>query len=357
MSLQAEVQQLRDAVARTSDELAAGAIALEAVQGRHQALVQRQAAASAGADSGRAEQQRAHDEVRALARQAYMGASTPRLPLVLTNDLKVVADLAYLRRSLDRVGAAQGAVLVAQVRSNDDVARELRGSEALRLSSLDDQHAIDARLASLTDRAAELLVELQTADTRLQARLAAERQAALTRAEQRRAAAAAAALRATQLAQQAAAFPGVPPTTASTGGCQPPGLYGGVNGFLPDEALCPLQQAPGHRLQTAAARGYDALSAARKAATGAPLCLTDSYRSYAEQVDVFRRKPGLAATPGRSQHGLGLAVDLCGGVQTFGSEAHAWMLLNAAQFGWMHPAWAGPGGSKPEPWHWEYVGG
>jgi len=85
--------------------------------------------------------------------------------------------------------------------------------------------------------------------------------------------------------------------------------------------------------------------------------MTDSYRDFPSQVDVFRRKPALAATPGRSQHGWGLAVDLCGGVQVFGAEAHRWMQANAAAFGWVHPGWARPGGSRPEPWHWEYAGG
>jgi LAS superfamily LD-carboxypeptidase LdcB len=32
------------------------------------------------------------------------------------------------------------------------------------------------------------------------------------------------------------------------------------------------------------------------------------------------------------------------------------MKENAGQFGWVHPAWAQQGGSKPEPWHWEFVG-
>jgi hypothetical protein len=26
-----------------------------------------------------------------------------------------------------------------------------------------------------------------------------------------------------------------------------------------------------------------------------------------------------------------------------------------AEFGWINPDWALPGGSKPEPWHWEFV--
>ena len=89
---------------------------------------------------------------------------------------------------------------------------------------------------------------------------------------------------------------------------------------------------------------------------GAPLCVTDSYRSYSEQASLYRRKPGLAAVPGSSEHGWGKAVDLCGGVQNSGSDAYRWMKANAGRFGWFHPDWAEPGGSKPEAWHWEFRG-
>jgi hypothetical protein len=30
------------------------------------------------------------------------------------------------------------------------------------------------------------------------------------------------------------------------------------------------------------------------------------------------------------------------------------MKANAGTFGWVHPDWAEPSGSKPEPWHWEF---
>ena len=141
------------------------------------------------------------------------------------------------------------------------------------------------------------------------------------------------------------------------GGCAPPSPLGEANGFLSDEGLCPLSVGGGHRLRTDAAGAFERLNAAHLASVGRPLCVTDSYRSYAAQVDVFKRKPTLAATPGRSQHGWGLALDLCGGVQTFGTPAHEWMRANAGQFGWVHPPWAQPGGSRPEAWHWEYAGG
>ena len=123
--------------------------------------------------------------------------------------------------------------------------------------------------------------------------------------------------------------------------------------MIPTGALCPLS-APGHLLQCDAAKAFNAMSAAYRKAFGGPLCVTDSYRSYGAQVAVYRTKPTLAAVPGTSNHGWGLAVDLCGGVERFGTAQHAWMNKYARRFGWVHPRWAEPGGSKPEAWHWEF---
>jgi LAS superfamily LD-carboxypeptidase LdcB len=58
--------------------------------------------------------------------------------------------------------------------------------------------------------------------------------------------------------------------------------------------------------------------------------------------------------PGTSNHGWGLAVDLCGGVNLFGTAQTVWMQLNAGHYGWVHPDWAQAGGRNPEPWHWEF---
>ena len=91
---------------------------------------------------------------------------------------------------------------------------------------------------------------------------------------------------------------------------------------------------------------------------GTPICVTDSYRTYDEQVRLKREKPGLAAEPGTSNHGWGMATDLCGGIQNDGTAANNWLRQNAGRFAWFHPSWADPGGSGPyEPWHWEYAGG
>jgi len=132
------------------------------------------------------------------------------------------------------------------------------------------------------------------------------------------------------------------------------GIY--PNGQLPSSALCPVWRADGERLAPGAAASFSALSQAYAAQTGTPLCITDSYRSLSEQIAVKATRGSWAAAPGTSQHGLGLAVDLCGGVEDFGSAVHQWMRQNAPLYGWYHPSWASAGGSMPEPWHWEYAG-
>ncbi|MGN7247182.1 D-alanyl-D-alanine carboxypeptidase family protein [Janibacter anophelis] len=128
------------------------------------------------------------------------------------------------------------------------------------------------------------------------------------------------------------------------------------NGQIPPGALCPLLGAPGESLRPEAAAAFNSMSKAYQRDTGHLLCVTDSYRSYAQQVVTKQQRGGWAAAPGTSNHGLGKALDLCGGVNNFGHPAHAWMQQNAPLYGWFHPSWAAAGGSLPEPWHWEYAG-
>ena len=132
--------------------------------------------------------------------------------------------------------------------------------------------------------------------------------------------------------------------------------WGGYpNGLIPPSAMCPLGVA-GHSLRCDAAAAYRAMSAAFAVAFGSPICITDSYRSYASQVRLYGEKPTLAAIPGTSNHGWGLAVDLCGGIEHYGTAQYAWMKANAGRFGYLHPDWAEPGNGREEPWHWEYAG-
>jgi hypothetical protein len=64
---------------------------------------------------------------------------------------------------------------------------------------------------------------------------------------------------------------------------------------------------PGHKLRCDASIMFDLMSVDFSEEFGRPLRLTDSYRDYATQVSVKARNTGLAATPGTSNHGWGLA--------------------------------------------------
>ncbi|MCZ2830303.1 D-alanyl-D-alanine carboxypeptidase family protein [Modestobacter sp. VKM Ac-2986] len=144
-----------------------------------------------------------------------------------------------------------------------------------------------------------------------------------------------------------------PPQAPGTAASPAEAAWGGwSNGRIPADQLCGI--GPSHRLRCDAAAAYTAMSAAYQGAFGTPLCITDSYRSFGAQVDAHARKPRITAVPGTSNHGWGLAVDLCGGVNVFGTAQTAWMQLNAGHFGWVHPDWAQARGQNPEPWHWEY---
>ncbi|MBI9114925.1 M15 family metallopeptidase [Sanguibacter suaedae] len=113
------------------------------------------------------------------------------------------------------------------------------------------------------------------------------------------------------------------------------------NGTIPLDELCTLSFAPKHRLRCDAALALeDAYDAGMPSSR-----MTDSYRTLAGQVSLAGLKPELAAVPGTSQHGLGLAVDVFGPMQ-------AWLHENGEEFGWVNPDWAKS--DKYEPWHFEF---
>lgn len=117
------------------------------------------------------------------------------------------------------------------------------------------------------------------------------------------------------------------------------------NGRVPASALDSIG-GTSHRLWAPAAQAFDELLAAA-ARDGVKVGITDSYRSYDAQVDVAARKGlysqgGLAAKPGTSPHGWGLAVDL-----SLDARAQTWMRSNAGRFGFVED-------TPREPWHWVY---
>ncbi|MEU4364013.1 M15 family metallopeptidase [Promicromonospora sp. NPDC023987] len=129
----------------------------------------------------------------------------------------------------------------------------------------------------------------------------------------------------------------------------------GTNGALADHSLCELWQ-PGEYLRPDAAMSLSALNEAFRASFGREMCLVASYRDLDTQYEIKASRGYFAASPGTSMHGWGLAIDLCS-KETGDSEVFSWLWANAPTYGWQNPSWAQLGGSKYEPWHWEFVSG
>jgi hypothetical protein len=129
---------------------------------------------------------------------------------------------------------------------------------------------------------------------------------------------------------------GVPPELAKYG-----------NGRIPTSELEPIGIGE-HRLWSPAADAFTAMRGAASAA-GVTIGVTDSYRSYDQQVDLARRKGlykdgGLGAVPGTSEHGWGRAVDV-----DVDGAGQTWMRVHAAEFGFAED-------TPREPWHWGFKG-
>jgi hypothetical protein len=117
------------------------------------------------------------------------------------------------------------------------------------------------------------------------------------------------------------------------------------NGKIPTDALSTIS-GTSQQLWPPATRSFEAMRSAA-AADGVTIGITDSYRSYAAQVDVAARKGlysqgGLGAVPGTSNHGWGTALDL-----DLDSAALAWMRQHGAEYGFV-------GDVPRESWHWDY---
>jgi D-alanyl-D-alanine carboxypeptidase len=117
------------------------------------------------------------------------------------------------------------------------------------------------------------------------------------------------------------------------------------NGKIPAEALEKVGNTR-HKLWAPAAGSLTQMIADAEKA-GVKIGITDSYRPYAEQVDLARRKGlysqgGLAAKPGTSEHGWGMATDL-----DLNAKALSWMRENADKYGFVNNV-------ARENWHWAY---
>lgn len=161
-------------------------------------------------------------------------------------------------------------------------------------------------------------------------------------------------------------------------------LHGKANGLLDGVLVDTPGQAGGVRVRLVepAARAWRALCAAALAAGHILKAVgpADSYRPYGVQERIFRQRytpeflrgrptkkwrgqdwyqrPGtaVAAVPGTSNHGWGLAVDTGeerdsdAGAESLDHPTLAWLLANEERFGWSHEL-------QSEPWHLRYFAG
>lgn len=145
-----------------------------------------------------------------------------------------------------------------------------------------------------------------------------------------------------------------------------------ANGQRTASQLRALRSAPGQRLRPDAAPAWDRLAYAVRARFGWLPRLTDSYRPYAVQEALFRKRyrPGVgfdtrywngkpwhrvtgpaSAVPGRSNHGWGLAVDCTDLAQAgFYGLRYKQLMSLAPQYGWTN----NEGIRVSEPWHLVY---
>jgi D-alanyl-D-alanine carboxypeptidase len=255
-------------------------------------------------------------------------------------------------RAVDRLESAEAAQAAA-TREAAAAAAEAVAQEATAVQQERKAAVARERADALVAEQEELVAALDAATERTRDQADRAKQEAARMAEARRIAAQRQVEEQRRRAAEIEAGHAVVPVVPA-GECAGEDISAFPNGKIPRSALCPLWGAAGHILRADAAAAFNALSKAYAADWGRPICVTDSYRTYEMQVDVKRRKPTLAAKPGTSNHGWGRAVDLCDGVNVFDSPTYTWMKQNAPRFGWYHPSWAEPNGSKPEAWHWEF---
>jgi len=343
-------------------KLTTGARSLEAAQSKLTALSAAAATAKAAAAAVNSELAVLRDQLSSYAAALYVHPAAQDAAAALTNsaDLETTVQGVQMLSIVNRDrGDVLNAVIAAEQRAevlNTQAAQAVAAAAHVQTSMASQVVALQTESAAASTQ----LIDAQAAYQAAVARAATARLAAAKVALDQKVARDAVAVKAQAALAQAAsdrAARDAADATGSVADCAassrgyPTGPWGGYSdGLIPSSQLCAI--IGGGRLRPDAAAAFNAMSQAYAQAFGTNLCVGDSYRSYSQQVSVFRERPSLAAVPGTSNHGWGLAVDLGCGVQSSRSAQYRWMSRTASQFGWVHPAWAVH--DPYEPWHWEF---
>lgn len=270
---------------------------------------------------------------------------------------------ALLTGARDGLAAATG-----QARATLDASAEQVGDDdAPRVALADLLAAVEAAAPTASPvRARALTAEVAAAEQAVHAAVAAE-QERVTAAQAAAAAAARAAAARTPAPGRAPAPAADRCATTYSG----PAFYtsvpteggDGSNGRLPPGSLAAVSWTVDSRgtpfyLRADAAAALERLNVAFRAALGHDLALDLTYRDYDTQVAMRAALGSVAAVPGTSSHGTGLAIDVPELPCTYGwdTAARAWLVEQGPAYGWVSPTWARQNGSNPEYWHFEYRG-
>jgi len=127
-----------------------------------------------------------------------------------------------------------------------------------------------------------------------------------------------------------------------------------VNGYMPAGELCGIAQNSSWKFACRGVRDFNAMDAAFKAKFGHVMPVTywapSLYRTYAQQVTAYNNylngTGNLAAKPGTSNHGWGLAADISTSIMS--ATESSWLGANAANWGFVRDV-------SGEPWHYHYI--
>ena len=269
------------------------------------------------------------------------------------------------RRPSRRVAiACLSVTLVALVAGAALRAERAAAAERTTAIALEHRARAEADLHEVERAEADLLAAARREHSRsaeVALREAATAQAAAAAADAAAAAADAAATTPaprSQSASPAPASPGVPVWVTSI----PTADGDGSNGHMPASAMCLIgwgtdEIGSPQYLRCDAAGALTRLNDAFRAQFGESLAMDLTYRSYEEQVAIRAVFGGVAAEPGTSNHGLGLALDVQEWPDVYGFDTprYAWLVANGPTFGWSAPASVRADAAYPEYWHFEYA--
>lgn len=131
-----------------------------------------------------------------------------------------------------------------------------------------------------------------------------------------------------------------------------------ANGRLASSNLVAISWDPGQNLIAGPALGdLTKMNQAFKKKFGHNLEIDLTYRTRGTQEYLYRELgPMIAAKPGTSNHGWGLAIDF---PETrdygFGGKYYTWLTAHSAKYGWVHHKVYDKGSPYAEAWHFEYM--